>query len=283
VSETVTRRPEAPEAAKSDKARRALIKSVALPSEHGGWSFLVEPLLLGLLVAFSWAGALLSVATVAAFLPHHPLKTAIKHARAGRRAPRTAWARRFALGDGVKAAAALAAVLALAPPRVLLALLAAAPFAAVQLYYDAKNKSRALAAEICGAVALATMPPAIAAISGWPWQLLFGLWLLPITRAIPSILYVRARLHLEHGKPAERTVSHVAHGAAVLAAAAAAQASLVPWLSEVALGVLLLRSVHGLSPWRIGRTARAVGMQEIAFGLLAVIVFALGYAITRSS
>jgi hypothetical protein len=283
VTETAPRRPEAPETAKSDKARRALIKSVALPSEHGGWSFLVEPLLLGLLVAFSRPGVLLCVAAVGAFLAHQPLKTAIKDAKAGRRAPRTVWARRFALGYGLTAAVAFAGVLAVAPPRFLLVLAAALPFAAVQLYLDAKNRSRALAAETCGAIALATTAPAIAALQGWPLGLLAGLWLLPVARALPSILYVRARLKLEHGKPAPQTPSLAAHGAAVVAVAAAARADLVPWLAEVALGVLLLRSVHGLSPWRIGRTAKAVGMQEIAFGLLAVVVFAVGYAIYRGT
>ena len=281
MSQTVSR-PEAPETAKSDKARRALLRSVALPTEHGGWSFVLEPLLLGLLLAFSWAGALLCVATVGAFLAHQPLKTAIKDARAGRRAPRTVWARRFAIGYGLTAVAAFAGVLAVAPPRFLLVLLAAAPFAAVQLYFDAKNRSRSLTAEICGAVALATMAPTIAAIVGWPWDLLFGLWLLPVARAVPSILYVRARLLLEHGKPTEPTTSLAAHGIAIVAVAAAAQAGVVPWLAEVALGVLLLRSVHGLSPWRIGRTARVVGMQEVAFGILAVVLFAVGYVITRN-
>jgi hypothetical protein len=279
VNETEPHPAKAPGAKPSEKARRALIRSVALPTEHGGWSLLVEPILLGLLVAFSWPGVLLCVAAVGVFLVHQPLKTAIKDARAGRRAPRTQWARHFALAYGLMAAVAFAGVLAVAPPRFLLVLIAASPFAAVQLVYDAKNRSRALVAETCGAVALAAMAPAIAALDGWPPVQLAGLWLLPVARAVPSILYVRARLELEHGKTPDTTASLAAHGAAVLAVAAAARAGAVPWLAEVALGVLLLRSVHGLSPWRIGRTARDVGMQEIGFGLFTVVVFAVGYAI----
>ena len=44
------------------------IRSVALPTEHGGWGFLAEPILPGLLVAPSWAGLLLSLAALAVFL-----------------------------------------------------------------------------------------------------------------------------------------------------------------------------------------------------------------------
>ncbi|MBZ0296495.1 MAG: YwiC-like family protein [Anaerolineae bacterium] len=36
--------------------RRPNLRSVALPAEHGGWGFLIEPILLGLLVAFSVNG-----------------------------------------------------------------------------------------------------------------------------------------------------------------------------------------------------------------------------------
>ena len=36
---------------------RALWRSVAVPTEHGGWGLTFEPVLLGLIVAPSWAGA----------------------------------------------------------------------------------------------------------------------------------------------------------------------------------------------------------------------------------
>ena len=64
--------------------RASLVRSVALPSEHGGWSFLLEPIALGLAVAPSLAGLLLGVAVTGAFLTHQPLKTAVKDWRAGR-------------------------------------------------------------------------------------------------------------------------------------------------------------------------------------------------------
>ncbi|GIW24085.1 MAG: hypothetical protein KatS3mg069_0352 [Meiothermus sp.] len=50
------------------------LKTVALPNEHGGWGFTLEPILLGLLVAPSWAGLGLGVFALAAFFTRHPLK-----------------------------------------------------------------------------------------------------------------------------------------------------------------------------------------------------------------
>ncbi|MCU0465293.1 MAG: YwiC-like family protein [Anaerolineae bacterium] len=74
---------------------RADVNSVALPSEHGGWSFLLEPLVLGLLVAGSPMGWVLAGAALCAFLAHQPLKIVLKDRLKGRRPPRTVLAERF--------------------------------------------------------------------------------------------------------------------------------------------------------------------------------------------
>ncbi|RLE22124.1 MAG: hypothetical protein DRJ50_08160, partial [Actinobacteria bacterium] len=47
-------------------------RSVAIPSEHGGWGLTGEPILLGLLLAFSWAGAAVGAAALLAFLVRTP-------------------------------------------------------------------------------------------------------------------------------------------------------------------------------------------------------------------
>ena len=38
-------------------------RTVAVPSEHGGWGLTAEPVLLGLLLAFSWSGVAVGVAS----------------------------------------------------------------------------------------------------------------------------------------------------------------------------------------------------------------------------
>lgn len=48
--------------------QRPLWRSVAVPSEHGGWGLTFEPVLLGLIVAPSWAGVAIGVAAIVAIL-----------------------------------------------------------------------------------------------------------------------------------------------------------------------------------------------------------------------
>src|SRR5205085_660938 len=89
------------------------LNTIALPVEHGGWGITLEPILLGLLIAPSAAGAGLAVATVGAFLARHPFKIVAGDRRPGRRFQRTPGAGRVAT---VYACVALAG-LAFAPRR----------------------------------------------------------------------------------------------------------------------------------------------------------------------
>ena len=77
----------------------ALWRAVAVPSEHGGWGLTLEPVLLGLLVAFSWPGLAIGVAALLAFLVRTPLKLALVDRRRQRSLPRTRLAWRFAAAE----------------------------------------------------------------------------------------------------------------------------------------------------------------------------------------
>ena len=52
----------------------ALWRQVAVPSEHGGWSLTAEPVVLGLVVAWSWPGLALGLAAMLAFVARTPVK-----------------------------------------------------------------------------------------------------------------------------------------------------------------------------------------------------------------
>ncbi len=255
----------------------AIIKSVALPSEHGGWGFLIEPILLGLLVAGSGNGVLLAMAALCAFLIHQPFKVATKDRIKGRRPPRTVWAERFALGYGLGAAVLGCVVVLNAGTGFLIPVLLALPLMLMQVYYDARNRSRELLPEICGALALGSVSSAIAMLGGWTIEAALVLWLLLACRSVPSILYVRARLKLEHGKPVSTYPSLMTHVAALVVSVVLAVSDAAPWLAVVVCGLLLVRSIVGLSKYRKPRPAKQIGMMELAYGLLMVAVVALGY------
>lgn len=257
--------------------KRTLFRSVALPTEHGGWGFLLEPIMLGLLVAGSIAGALLSVAALGMFLLHQPLKLAIKDHRQQRRTPRTLWAERFTVLYALIALGPLSVLLLMAKWTFLLPIALAGALASVQLYHEARNQGRRLLPEVCGALALAMIAPAVALLAGWTLSAAFVLWLMLAVRAFTAILYVRARLRLEYGKPVSPLGVWLAHGLAVIMVIGLVVIQAAPGLSVVAFGLLLVRAGLGLSKRRKPQPAKVIGFQEIAYGLMMVALLALGY------
>jgi hypothetical protein len=252
-------------------------RSVALPIEHGAWGFLLEPALLGLLVAASWAGVALVVAALAALLLQTPLSLALTDARRRKRFPRTALAWRFAAAYGALLIAALAAALAAAGSvTILLPAAFAAPLAVLQLWLDAQGRARELLPEAAGALAMGSLAACVALAGGWSLLPALGLWGLLALRAVPAIVYVRARLRLERGQPLDRRPSAVAHLAAVAAVALAAVAGTVSWVAALPYAVLTARAARGLAPDRAPATAKVVGFREIAFGVMTAVLVAVG-------
>jgi len=217
-------------------------KAVALPVEHGGWGLLIEPVLLGLVLAPSSAGFCLAGAAVAAFLARHPLRLVFMDRRKGTRYPRTALAELFAVGYATLALAfvTLATLLASAPFWPAIAV--GAPPALVAIAYDLRGRSREALPEAAGGVALGASAAAIALAGGVSAGLAFGAWALLALRGVTAVLYVRARLRL-----------------------------------VLAFGVLLLRAAWGLSSRRAPVRPKVVGFQELFFGLLTLVLLAVGY------
>jgi hypothetical protein len=258
---------------------RVRMKVVALPAEHGGWGLALEPLVLGLCVAPNLPGLFLALATVAAFLTRHPLKIVAGDRRRGRRFPRTPIAERFVLAYSAIALLSFSLAVKTAPTVFLLPLLIAAPFAILQLVYDATGRSRELLPELSGATALAAVAASIALAAGWSLTHALTLWaLLAAARVIPSILYVRARLQQNHGKPANIAPAIAAHLLGCAVALTFAWLGLAQVLAVVAALILLLRAAYALSPVCPQFTAKQVGFSEIAFGLINVLALACGYA-----
>jgi hypothetical protein len=253
------------------------LKAVALPVEHGGWGFLLEPIVLGLLVAPSWGGLALGLAAVGAFLARHPLKLARLDRGKGLRTARTVAAERCMLAYGTVALAALAVAWASEGPRPVFPLLAAIPLGLVQVAYDGRNQSRALFPELAGAVALGSLASAITLAGGWAVAPALALWALLASRAVASVLYVRARLRLDRGQRPSLLPAWASHLAAVGLAAALVRAGWAPALAVLAFTVLLLRATYGLSPWHRPLRPQVVGLLETGFGLLTVVLLTLGY------
>jgi hypothetical protein len=264
--------------ASSKGAGRINLKSVALPVEHGGWGMLGEPLLLGLLVAPSWAGLGVGLASVAAFLAHHPAKLVLADWRRGSAQLRTTAALGFAFLYGSGAAAGL--VLA-SGGHVgwWVPLAAAAPLALAQLAYDSRLQGRQLLPELLGAVALSSVVAAEMRAEGFAVGPSLAAWAVLAARAQSAVLYVRARLRYDRGLAPGRAAALVSHLGALLLAFTLARTGYTPWVVVPAFGLLLVRALYGLSPLRARVRPQVVGIQEMAFGFSFVLLVALGYAL----
>jgi YwiC-like protein len=237
---------------------RVSLRPLALPAEHGGWGFLLEPIVLGLIVAPSSGGVLIATGAVAAFLARHPLKLAAQDWLRHKRYPRTRACALLALGYGALAVACFAA----APWHAVAALAAALPFALAQFVYDARNRGRAFTPELFGVIAPGAIAGAIAIAAGRPVAFAATLWLLMALRAVPSILYVRSAL-----RGSSRAAMISAHVVAI------AIAAFISPVAGVAMVLLLVRAIPSTS----GVAARMIGMRELAWGALTVGLLAFGF------
>ncbi len=258
-------------------AERPSFRAVALPVEHGGWGFLLEPLVLGLAVAPSMRATALAASAIAAFLARHPLKLALADRRRGRRYPRTRWAEAFAAAYAALAFAFFALGAAGAPWSFWSILSAAAVPAIVQLGLDVAGRGRTLVAEISGSAALASTAAAVAVLGGWRAAPALGLWGIVAARAVVSVVYVRARLRLDRATGIDTRPVWACHAVAFLGAGALAAAGCAPWSALVAFGALFARAVAGLSARRAPLRPQAVGFREMGFGVLTVVLVAVGY------
>ena len=167
--------------------------------------------------------------------------------------------------------------LALADHRVLLPLIIAAPLAVIPIYFDSIGKSRKLAPELAGTLAITSSSAVIALAGGWTVAASAALWLLLISRWIPSIFYVRSRLLLEKGKPYAAAVPVAASAVGAMVSAALAYYGLAPRLAAVVMAVLLVRAAIGLSRYSRRRKAKQIGIVEVIYGAVFVIAVIVGY------
>lgn len=252
---------------------RSAWRSIVLPTEHGGWSFLFEPILLGLLVAFSLAGVAISAAAIGVFLAQQPLKIALKDRLRGKYYPRTASAERFAaLFSGLAIFSGVIALLT-ARQNFLAPLLIAVPLALLQLAYATRNRAREIVPEISGAWALGASAPLIGLAGGIALPTATLLWSVLMLRALASIVYVRVRLRRARQEPARVEGALLLHVLALGIFVALWRAGIVDATLPIAFGVLLARAAKGLLAPKAVPT-KVIGFSEIGFGVLVAILAA---------
>jgi hypothetical protein len=248
---------------------------VVVPTEHGGWGFTLEPVLLGALVAPGWPALGLAVATFAAFLTRRPLRIAVADFRHDRKLPRTAVAAWTVAGLIAIAIAGFALALATKAESFWWPLWIAVPLVIVQLRFDLDNRGRELLPELLGPVALGAAAPMIILAEGLGWEIATGAWVVLTARVIPSVLLVR--MQLRRAKQQGFSIAPtVATGLlAIVVVAVVRWVKSAPSLSVVA--AFAVAAWGGRSIVSRPVPAKTIGWTQMLVGLVVVLAFAIGY------
>ncbi len=253
---------------------RPRIRSIALPTEHGGWGFTLEPILLGLLVAASVTAWELSAAALGIFLARRPVKIVSTDIVRKRWLPRSRIALVFSLLYAGIALVGVVGAFFTAEGPFWIPVLVAAPFALYALRADAHSKNRVLLPELFGSIAMGATVSAIALGSGWGLAPAFGLWLVLAARDVAAIVLVRGQIRRNKGKPVGASKVYAVQAACTAAVAIAAAFGIIPWLSVPAIGFVGVVALVSLN--RPPVEARVIGWTQMAVGLMVVLLTAAG-------
>ncbi len=250
-------------------------RSVALPSEHGGWSLTAEPALLGLLVAWSVPGLALGVAAMVGFVARTPLKLVLVDRFRHRRLDRTRLAALVAAGE-LLIVTALVVYAAIAGQSFWAPLAVAAPLVALELWFDMRSRSRRLIPELAGSIGIGSIATAIALAAGASMNLAWGLWVVIAARSVAAIPYVRTQILRTRSRPGPRWHSDIAQLIAVAVALLGWTVGMVPSAAVVAIAVLA--AIHLVAVRLAPRRAVVIGIQQLIFGIAVVLATAIGVA-----
>lgn len=249
-------------------------RSVAMPTEHGGWGLTLEPVLLGLVAAWSVAGLAIGVAAFLAFLARTPLKLVLVDRHRDRSLPRT---RRALVVAAVEVSIMVSlAVLALARSGAewLIPVAVAAPVVVIELAFDARSRSRRLLPELCGAAGIAASAASIVLAGGGSGRLAAALWLVLGTRAAAAIPAVRCMIVRLRRGSGSSTGSDITQALSVAVGAVAVALDHRALAGAIGLAVLAL--VHVVAVRRPVPAPKVIGLRQMALGLALVAVTAVG-------
>ena len=256
-------------------SERPVWRTVAIPTEHGGWGLTLEPVLLGVIIAFSWPGVAIGLAAFLAFLVRTPLKLAIIDRRRHRSLPRTGLATSVAILELAVLVVLVASGVAGAGARWLIPVALALPLFAIELWFDVRSRGRRLVPELCGAVGISAIAASIVIAGGGDGSLAVAVWMILAARSLASIPYVRTQIARTHRRPtslpATDAFQFTGAGLAVLAVAVDDRVLVG---AAVVMAAALAQSV-------VTRRAdiaavKVIGLRQMAIGLAIVAATATG-------
>lgn len=257
-------------------------KQLVLPAEHGSWSWLLVPFLVGVGVAgrVNTAVWLVLLGGLAAFLMRQPATAWLRIRQGKGRRDDEPLAAGWTIGLAAVALFCLAGLLALGHTALLWLLgpLAVLFVVYVAAAYQRRANLRTLWMELAGAAGLAAMAPAaLVAVSGRLTPAAWAVWSVLAALNILGAIYVRARLAVTHQRPFSRPLLLGSHIAGFLLAGTAAWFGGIPWPAALPFAGLLLRAGWAAArPHPIANIKR-FGFLEMGVELVSGLFIVIGY------
>lgn len=264
------------------KVRGQFRKQLLLPAEHGSWSWLLVPYLVGTAVAqtFNLAALLVLIGSLALFLLRQPATIWLRIRQGRGRQSDGTIVQRLVLGLGGVALLCLLGLLALGVTAIFWLALPVAGLLAVYVAaaLGRQTSVRVLWMELAGAAGLAlTAPAAMIAASGQMTAVAWWLWLLLALLNVLGVLYVRLRLADTHGRETNRHPMLGAHLVGVGVVTAAVLTGHIPTLTILPFAALAGRALWAYPRPRPIRHIKKFGFTEVGVELACGLLLILAY------
>ena len=253
-----------------------IFTKVGIPKEHGSWSFVLEPLLLSLIVAFSLEGLLLALATFFLFLSNQPLKIV---------ANKTSSKKFKSTGIAVFSFYFLTAIVLLIFPlynlkfEVLLPFFVGVMLMPIYLFAVLKNYARNLFVELLPIFSMTLIAVSIIMIdNSFSFSpIVFGVLLL--SRAIPTVMYIGAKVKEAKKNKFSVLPTHLLNIGFSLFIIYASFVNLLPQFTILGAILLTTRSAIGFSRFSFAKTIKQIGVMEFIYGSLFVVINGIAFLI----
>jgi len=250
------------------------IKKVAFPREHGSWGFFLEPILLSLLVGYSLNGLLLVLSSFVIFLAHQPIRVLLN-----KKNPKKI--KSIAVITFVFYAFISLLLLSIVILEIEFEILGLFLISVLMMFgyllLELKNLGRNLFAEFIAPIAITFIALNVVLLNNWTFTKIIFFGIVLLSRAIPTLLYIHTKVEIIKGKNISSLLLRVSEFIFLALIIFFALNNSVPYLSILAIAILIFRSVVGLLPKNKNEKTKEMGMKEFGFGILFVIINAIGY------
>lgn len=249
-------------------------RKVGYPHEHGSWGFFLEPILLALLIAYSFYGVLLSLSAFCLFLAYQPMSFILKGNP------------KYLLKDAyyylltysvISILIILYLSLKIQSPNSLIPFIIAILLMIFYKRLEYKNLNRKIIVEIIPQIAVVLISVSILLLNNWPLAYLIGFAFIVLSRSVQTVFYINNKLKFFKKIDSNKLLVHLVGILFLIILTFLAIYNFVPWSSITAIVLLMLRSIVGFFEKNRSEKVKIVGIKEFIYGFLFVGIISIGY------